>query len=459
MANVYIDLDLGTGLNDGTSWANAYQTLGAASGNVSNGDDAWIQGTDTLSASVTFVGPTGFGNPAKLHGVASGTTNAPPVQGDLIVGWRTGDTRTVANRAYKDAGVPHIDGSTTYNITIGGNLYCYGIKFTGAQVIINGFTVSKSEMVWEECEFIYSILFAVANTTLARGVINRLINCGSQAVAAADLIQTGSTGALTTFIGHEFGGTSPTKVFDSSLSGFVEFIACDLSTYSGALVDIAEVDEEFTLILQNCAIHASLALTSGTAIGPYFIELHHCNNVTSKTSGSILDFAAAYITGDILEETTAVRTGGASDGAAGAFSHAFTPNVNGTRDQYYPLIGPWMHLWVVGDGTAQTVTVYIANSGAADYNDDDVWLEVMSPSDGGTAQHSHDTNQMDLLGTPSAVTDDTGSTWGTGGNNHQKLEVSIDPDYEGPLYCRVHFAKNFGASPETLYVDPLPEVA
>ena len=112
----------------------------------------------------------------------------------------------------------------------------------------------------------------------------------------------------------------------------------------------------------------------------------------------------------------------------------------------------------VTSGMSKTVDVYIANSGAGDYNDDDVWLEVFYPSEGGTAQYDNETTQMTLLGTPAAVTNDATSDWstGAGGKNAQKLTATIDPDYQGIAYCRVVFAKNFGATPETLYVDPKP---
>ena len=116
-----------------------------------------------------------------------------------------------------------------------------------------------------------------------------------------------------------------------------------------------------------------------------------------------------------------------------------------------------MAIEVEGDGTAQTLTVFIANSSAStDYQDDEVWLVAKSPSEDGTADYDYYTTQMDLLATPSDITDDAGSSWGTGANNHQKLEITLSPDYNGIIECWVVFAKNFGASPETLYVDPLP---
>ena len=63
---------------------------------------------------------------------------------------------------------------------------------------------------------------------------------------------------------------------------------------------------------------------------------------------------------------------------------------------------------------------------------------------------------MKLQATPSAITTDGVSNWGTGGNNPQKLSVPISPDYNGIVKCRVVFAKNFATNAETLFVDPLP---
>ena len=158
--------------------------------------------------------------------------------------------------------------------------------------------------------------------------------------------------------------------------------------------------------------------------------------------------------GEVADETTAVRTGGATDRATGTFSWAMTPNAGDTIDNYLPLYSPWIRSWIRGDGTSKTITVYIANSGAGDYQNDEVWLEAHYPAEDGGAQHAFKTNRMPLLGTAANVTDDTDSTWGTGASNPQKLELSIAPDYSGPIYVRVAFAKNFASSPETLYVDP-----
>jgi len=48
----YCDCDLATGLNDGTSWANAYQTFQAALDATVAGDICYCKGTDTLAATL-----------------------------------------------------------------------------------------------------------------------------------------------------------------------------------------------------------------------------------------------------------------------------------------------------------------------------------------------------------------------------------------------------------------------
>ena len=70
-----------------------------------------------------------------------------------------------------------------------------------------------------------------------------------------------------------------------------------------------------------------------------------------------------------------------------------------------------------------------------------------APGDGG--------GRTQLLGTPADLTDDTGSTWGSGGNNHQKLSQAIAPDYEGPVRGTLIYSR---AAAATLYSDPLPVI-
>ncbi len=454
MANVFVDMDLATGNDDGTTWEHAFQVLGTAfnGSNVAAGDDVWVMGSGTVSVNTTLaISGTDFSNPAKVHAVLSTTTNEPPVTADLLPGWRTGESRTIANRAYKDAD-PVIFACTAGSIRFTDAVYWYGFQFESSGGQLRPALNNDDNSVFEECLFEFNGAddwnFSHEDAEVW------LINCGWETANTGNNL---TTGASIHMIGLEHIATAvPTNVMSGNMQGVLDIIGCDFSGASGNIVAIGSSFKHTKKFL-NCKLHASATLVSGSIASAFRVEFVGCNSTTGKSSGSFLDLQISTDGGDILDETTAVRTGGASDGEAGGHSAAFTPTVNETRDNYKTLIGPWMAFWVTNAKTS--VTVYIANSGAGDYNDDDVWLEVMDVSEGGTAQHTHLTTQMDLLATPAVVADDTDSTWGTGGDNRQKIVVTISPDFSGWAYCRVHFAKNFGASPETLYVDPLPETA
>ena len=472
MADLYCDMD-GGGSDTAPyeTWAKAHADLSVVIAAAAAGDSIWVQGVSTTFAvAKTITGPTDESNPAECLGVKNGTAAEPPVQADLIPGLRTGD----ATRAYKQtAGNAPPKFTTTTSgdlITINGYINFYGIAFEAtADRFELGGAVSHN-LFFEEC----SLTFGSGGSndglglgTSGAGVDTRLrtLNCLIAFTGgAASSINPLNRGFDVDFISTEFTFVTALNSLvgagASTMPGRIRFIGCDLSAHAGSLVAIAGAN---ALVAEfwNCKTHASASMATGTTAGHWRVEAHLSEpDGTPKTSGqSRQSVAIATSEGDIVEETTAVRTGGASDGATGAHALAFTPAINQTRDNVLALVGPWMGGMIAGDGTSKTLTVYIANDGAADYNDDDVWLEVLYPSEAGGAKHDFNTNQMQLLGTPTAVTDDAGSIWGTGGDNHQKLQITIAPDYTGAIMARVMFAKNFGASPETLYVDPLLEVA
>ncbi len=460
MAHVYVDLDLATGLDDGTSWANAFKT--AATGFTSSnlgGDTVWVKGTQSLGSNIVldFGGGTVL-NPVIVRGVLLATTNEPPVKADLIPGWRTGLSQIEANRAYLHADCPvlEVTGASPDLLYTGFvNMYAVNLK-TGDNFGNSG--SPDSRLLLEECDF---------NLTTGNGQFGwkftnssgiwfvRLLNCRFTAGVISTTMLSKS--ANMELIGLTMNAPAAMTGIFLPEQGRVDHIGCDYSDFAHTLFEV-EKDIGSGSVLRNCQLHSSVVIRSGTLVGTYRIELHQCSfGLTGKTSGFILELDIITSEGDIVQETTAVRTGGASDGVT-PWSMAFTPNVDATIENQLALVGPWMYFNATS-GTNKTVTVHIANSGAADYNDDDVWLEVFTPSADGTSKFDHTATQMDDLDTPAVVADDTGSTWGTGGSNHQKLVATVSPDYDGIAYCRVHFAKGFSSSPETLYVDPQPVYA
>ena len=252
----------------------------------------------------------------------------------------------------------------------------------------------------------------------------------------------------------------------NEFTGVVRLFGCDLSGCNATLFDYSNF-QGARVELWNCKMPASHILTTGTATGFYTVANY--GSEASTALGSTDSEQALQIhthQGEVSIETTAVRTGGADDKATGGFAWALT--ANNVNDNFVGVVSPWMYAWVEGDGTDKTLTVYIANDDAESagnlLQDDEIFLEVAFPSEAGISMHDYlpdhgapgdGGGRMQLLGTAVDIATDS-STWGTGGNNKQKLTQSIAPDYQGPLYCRVHFSKS--ATPPILFIDPLPEI-
>ncbi len=459
MADVYCDQTLATGLDDGTSWANAYKLLsGALDGGISvvAGDDLWVKNDASIAAQTTIWGLTVWSNnPPRVWAVKSATTNEPPVQSDLIPGWRTGEARTNANRAYEDADGPSLTITGTGNdLQVRGLLRLYGLQLLAADNVVQ--TQNTSEVVYEECLLSAGVtekgdVSFGKSTSCKAWLLNSKCIAGNAGKVSCNAIGSTHYKGVIIDSGDVIGQLHPD-------SNYCQFDGCDFTAQTTPVLKQGGGGLDRGMIFRNSQINASSALVAGTIAKSFRSEFYNTANVTGKSSGTIQNVDILTHRGTITEETTAVRTGGADDGGDGGWALAFTPYVDSTLEQHGGIEGPPMYVEVTA-GASKTITVYIANSGAADYNDDDVWLEVFYPSEAGTAQFDNITTQMDFLGTPTVVADDTGSTWGTGGDNHQKLVVTVSPDYIGIAYCRVVFAKRFASSPETLYVDPQPVYA
>ena len=451
MPDVYVD-SLAGGTDDGSNWTNAYPLIATAlnGSNAVSGDRVFVKNDETVTSTVTLVGGA-VGNPIIVLGCKSATSATPPATDDLIPGWRTGETRTAANRAHEDADRPILTITGAGNdIIFQDHFYIYAMGFVPEDdFIFEGQASTGLRVTFEECAI------NPGGDLRAQGQSPTIefINCKWTLTAAADRLNgTNSTWVLR---GLEMAGsTAADNLF--LYASMAEFDSCDLSDAAHTLVGV-DLLYNRPITFSNCQLNGSTAIVTGTTNVPFEVTVIQSDSTTSKSSGTIIAVDIISDAGTIVEEPTRFRTSGANDGSTD-WSLAFQPAIDLTRDQYKALRGPPMATKIVGDGTAKTVTVFIANDGSADYNDDDVWLEVGYPSEGGTAQRDNETTQMDLMATPSVITDDAGSTWGTGADNHQKLEASISPDYTGYIECRVMFAKHFGASPEILYVDPLPVV-
>lgn len=440
MAYFYMDTDGAGATAPYDTWAKAAQDLETVLAAMSAGDILYVQGaaTDTAAASRTLTVPGTLTNPNLIIGVKDGTTNTGTsvVASDLIV--RGTDTLVKIECTGAASDLIFDDGFATW----------YGIEFDiGDQMNC----VSKTfKHMFVDCKF------TLPDDLILNGVGMDMVfvNCDWNPEVVGVEIRAIS-GARVTFFGGVL--SAPVTNLLRSDSYDCTFRAFDLTLLgNNKLQNVTSAAGENRFI--NCKTPATYTVTTGTPTNSkYAMELIGCNSGSSlSNTSSYQDYYYKDAHGVIQDEATIVRTGGADDGAAGAFSYAMTATADAVLESSVSnLESPWMMAWIEG-GASKTCTVYIANSSAAtDYNEDEVWCEFYTPDDGDTAQHdmTFDPALPRLLASSTAITDDTGSTWGAGGNNHQKFSMTTTPGFEGFVYARIHLAKR-QAVPDTLYLDP-----
>ncbi len=468
MADLRVDMDLGTGANDGTSWVNGYQgKVGFASAVTAQtvGETIYAKDTVSSSASLTLTGPATLAaltNPVRCIGVVTGASDTI-LKADILLGRREGDS----TKAYAQGGEtpPTIVCTDVGDIIVNGSLYFYGFIFEAQDNLIFGQLDTTQHQIYEECKFVTGTLAAdrlELGTTSSTQATHRFtfINCLFVCSAVAlDLL-----GQLEAdFFNCEFTGTEVGFIEGNNFSGRVNFYECDFNGINATLVDKSSFHGG-TLEFHNCRMPANHILTTGTATGLYFIANYGSEDNTGlTTSGSEQALEIDTHQGTVDIETTVVRTGGATDLADGLFAYAVV--ANNVSDNFVGVEVPLRDIWVEGDGTAKTYKVHIANSTAStNFQDNHAYLRLSSPSGAGLSRYDYLPDEgapgdkgglTQLLGTPADLTDDTGSTWGSGGNNHQTLENSIVPDYEGVIHGTLIYSR---VGSDTLYTDPLPVI-
>ena len=463
MANVYVDLELATGDDDGSSWANAYQTMAAVAAGVSAGDIVYLQGDATgLSTQAWNFPHTDVNNPVIILGCKEGTSAEPPAQSDLVPGWRTGDaSRAWEQTAGNAAPTIQLNSDTSQDVAIRGCLYIYGVRMYCDDDFQFTSTSVGASIVLEECTI--GVGQGGAGDLRLQLTQNgsqghfRALNCEIDFGTNTGTALAETQGMDGEFIGCVWNGADGQSIYrqdGNSLSGTMLFHGCDFSDSNYTLA--GTFMRGVRCIFRNCKLNASTTLLTSPQSTRSVVELIDCSSETGIGTGeSVQTYARSEEAGTLTVETTIVRTGGADDGADGAFSYKITPSSGDTVPNYHGFRGPELSTRVEGDGTAKTVSVYINNASGSDLNNDDVWLEVLYPSADGDAAHDWVTTQMDLLDTPAAITDDSTSWGASDPGNAQVLSASISPDYTGLVICRVIVATG---GTDAVYVDPRPVI-
>jgi hypothetical protein len=242
-------------------------------------------------------------------------------------------------------------------------------------------------------------------------------------------------------------GTIPATLFvpTSSRGGSLECAGVDFSAAGSGktLVNGVVTSQGYTVRFLDCKLNAlvtkeSTPITSQGTIAVDFVR--------SGSAGNYTVHRAVYA-GTLDEETTIVRTGGASDGTT-SIAWKIITSANSTYS--LPFECPPIAIWNDTVGSSVTATIEGVWGGGAVPLDNDIWVDVEYLGDASSPQGSFvNDGTPDLLTTPANQTSSS-ATWG-GSTTKFKLNVSFTAQQKGWIYARVKCAK----ASTTFYIDPL----
>jgi len=157
------------------------------------------------------------------------------------------------------------------------------------------------------------------------------------------------------------------------------------------------------------------------------------------------------VAGTESEETTIVRTGGASDGTT-PFAEKIVTTAN--CNQYMPYESIPFSFWNDTVGSPITVTVEGISGLGAVPNNDDIWLEAEYPGSSSSPLASFaSSGKADSLASNAALSASS-ETWG-GSTTAFKTSVTFTPQQKGPVVLRM----KVGKPSFTVYIDPKPTIS
>lgn len=437
----------GGGAGDGNSWAGAYTDFVTALAALSPGDTLYIaHGYDqSYTATQVFLCPGTLAAPVNILCVDD-ASEPPTALEDGSVGFA------------------HIYTTGSFSISIRGVAYIYGVNFTSnagvtttvASVLLSSLTDSPV-LTLEKCT-----LGNLSNNTGASitfgnsvgGTGNKpatvtLIDCAVKFRSSGGVLQVGnaklfSRGLIIDTSVNTMGSFITSS--NTTIQSYAEIEGSDLTGITDQVVEDTSGLHTFKFI--NCKIPEISDINSATQTAGADLYFYNCDS-----GGTNYRFRSLKASGVVRDETTIVRTNGATDGTTPISWRLESSALAGFS---FPLEAPRISGW--NDGTsAITLTAQIITDNVT-LTDEECWIEV---SYLGSAMSPQATivsdRKADILAT-AANQPTSAATWTTTGLTtpvKQALSVTFTPAQKGPWQAKIMLAK----PNTTIYVCPKIEVS
>lgn len=451
-----------------TSWDNCHPYLGALVGTGPTG--AAPQAGDSIYVSKTHNEKLNTGSVNQRIVVNGNVTNGGAIKILSIddTGMPTsGFTLTSGAIVEVNTGISFSD------ISLEGLAYFWGITFKNGSrhIFVGGTTISsiwlENCMLWLNSSNSAGVIIGMNGTSVHEAVLNNTqvkFGAAAQCVVpySGSFVKWRNTSPAVAL------GTSPTKLFSQSIAsemgGAWECTNLDFSNLTGggstAIMDAGNImTSPVKFIFRDCKLPSSFAFAGSPSTyrgGAYIAEFINCD---SGSTNYVYHREAPF--GTIDQETTLVRSGGASDGTT-TISWKAVSRANSVSNGGFPfgLQLPPIVVWNDTSGSSKTATVEILADTSANLNDDDIWMEVDYLVDSGDPLGATvSTAKASVVASNSALSAGVGTgSWTTTGMSHpnsMKMSKAFTPQQKGPVIVRVYLGK----ANQTVYVDPVVTIS
>jgi hypothetical protein len=447
-----------TGAANGSSWTDAYTSLGNLfTGSAIAGSDVILIASDhdngSYGANQSFTFPeSGGSTSAHVYLVSTDRVSGLPSPGAIE---QTGGD---------------------FSITLQGRINAYGLTFkagsggneSSASIKLGSLSnTTYGKPIYTACDFIINSTSTSAFVVL--GTANSYINCfefNGCDFSFANLQQGFSyNNTDAEFNNCTLSGTALIVAFqNNAIISKITLRGCDFS--SATTLTSSTSDHKVELLAVNALLPAFLTASSIVEAGIFDVELHSCGSTDhsyfyQKTvhEGTVDHDVAVYLT-----------TGGAThkdnDGSSVQYSLKMTGAANAYNcSKSNPLYTPWFFVPVFSTGS-KTLSIKVAHEQASVLKDNEIWMEVEYM--GGTATINtpqtvreitapliSGTVFQDYQSAGSNLTDTTEAWTGLASEKTHTLNKTVTIDEQGYARVRVALAVNNIA----VYVNPSVAVA